>query len=226
MKLGEYIKSYRDERDMTMEVFAGKSGLTKGYVSMLEKGKNPRSGKEIVPSLETIRKVADATDVKLDDLIASLGDNHPVALRDGLSTSNLTPINLDSDTITIKVYGSVPAGQPIEALEDIIGYEEIPAAWTRFGKEFIALVVKGDSMYPKYFEGDTVIIEVTPDCNNGQDAVVYVNGYDATLKEVHKNDDCSITLKPFNPEYPPKTYQPGKDGVTVLGVVKELRRKM
>ncbi len=133
--------------------------------------------------------------------------------------TNVEKIPLDTDTITVKVYGSVPAGQPIEAIEDVIGYEEIPAAWTRFGKEFIALVVKGDSMYPKYFEGDTVIIEVTPDCNNGQDAVVYVNGYDATLKEVHKNDDGSITLKPYNPEYPPKTYQPGKDGVTILGVV-------
>lgn len=225
MRLGEYIKSYRDDHVMTMESFASKSGLTKGYVSMLEKGTNPRSGKEIVPSLETIRKVADATGVKLDDLIASLGDHHPVALHD-VHTTNVTPITVPTDTITIKVYGSVPAGQPIEALEDIIGYEEIPVAWTRFGKEFIALVVKGDSMYPKYFEGDTVIIEVTPDCNNGQDAVVYVNGYDATLKEVHKNDDGSITLKPYNPEYPPKTYQPDKDGVTILGVVKELRRKM
>ena len=61
MRLGEYIKSYRDDHDMTMESFASKSGLTKGYVSMLEKGTNPRSGKEIVPSLETIRKVADVT---------------------------------------------------------------------------------------------------------------------------------------------------------------------
>lgn len=77
MRLGEYIKSYRDDHDMTMESFASKSGLTKGYVSMLEKGTNPRSGKEIVPSLETIRKVADATGVKLDDLIANLGDHHP-----------------------------------------------------------------------------------------------------------------------------------------------------
>lgn len=133
MKLGEYIKSYRDDHDMTMDVFAGKCGLTKGYVSMLEKGKNPRSGKEIVPSLETIRKVAVATDVKLDDLIASLGDNHPVALRDSQGTSNVTPITIPTETITIKVYGSVPAGQPLECIEDIIGHEEIPAPWSKPG---------------------------------------------------------------------------------------------
>ncbi|URN84011.1 LexA family protein [Acetobacterium wieringae] len=170
------------------------------------------------PRIDKIELMANYFGIQKSDLIESKGKHSDI--------SNITPITIPTDTITIKVYGSVPAGQPIEAVEDVIGYEEIPAAWTRFGKEFIALIVKGDSMYPKYFEGDVVIIEVTPDCNNGQDAVVYVNGYDATLKEVHKNDDGSVTLKPFNPEYPPKTYQPGKDGVTILGVVKELRRKM
>ncbi len=167
------------------------------------------------PRIDRIELMANYFGIQKSDLIESKGKN-----------SNVSPITIPTDTITINVYGSVPAGQPIEALEDVIGYEEIPEVWTRFGKEFIALKVKGDSMYPKYFEGDTVIIEVTPDCNNGQDAVVYVNGYEATLKEVQKNEDGSITLKPFNPEYPPKTYRTGDDIVTILGVVKELRRKI
>lgn len=170
------------------------------------------------PRIDKIELMANYFGIQKSDLIESKGKHS--------DSSNIVPTTIPSDTITIKVYGSVPAGQPLECIEDIIGHEEIPASWTRFGKEFIALVVKGDSMYPKYFEGDVVIIEVTPDCNNGQDAVVYVNGYDATLKEVHKNDDGSVSLKPFNPEYPPKTYLPGKDGVTILGVVKELRRKI
>ncbi len=82
-------------------------------------------------------------------------------------------------------------------------------------------------MYPKYFEGDIVIIELTPDCDSGKDAVVYINGYDATLKEVHKEKDGWITLKPLNPEYPPKNYKSDLDNyVTILGIVKELRRKV
>lgn len=79
-------------------------------------------------------------------------------------------------------------------------------------------------MYPKYLEGDVIIVQLQPDCENGQDCVCYVNGYDATLKKVTKADN-SITLNPINPNYPPQTYRhPGE--VEILGVVKELRRKM
>lgn len=204
--IGARIRLKRKENGYTLEEVAQKLGVSKQTVQRYETG-----------------VIANIPSDKIE-LLSELFNTTPAYLMGW--DSNVAKIPIDTDTITIKVYGSVPAGQPIEALEDIIGYEEIPTAWTRFGKEFIALIVKGDSMYPKYFEGDVVIIEVTPDCNNGQDAVVYVNGYDATLKELHKNDDGSVTLKPFNPEYPPKTYQPGKDGVTILGVVKELRRKM
>ena len=189
--IGARIRLKRKENGYTLEEVAQKLGVSKQTVQRYETG-----------------VIANIPSDKIE-LLSELFNTTPAYLM-GWDT-NVEKIPLDTDTITVKVYGSVPAGQPIEAIEDVIGYEEIPAAWTRFGKEFIALVVKGDSMYPKYFEGDTVIIEVTPDCNNGQDAVVYVNGYDATLKEVHKNDDGSVTLKPFNPEYPPKTYQPDKD---------------
>ncbi len=81
-------------------------------------------------------------------------------------------------------------------------------------------------MYPKYLDGDTIIIEKTPDCESGTDAAVYVNGYDVTLKTLIKNDDGTITLMPINPSYPPKTYGPGDDPVSILGVVKEIRRKI
>ena len=84
--------------------------------------------------------------------------------------------------------------------------------------------MKGDSMYPKYLEGDTIIVEVRHDCESGQDAIVYVNGYDATLKTVIKNDDGTITLKPHNPEWPSKTYGPDDEPIQILGpVVQQIR---
>lgn len=81
-------------------------------------------------------------------------------------------------------------------------------------------------MYPKYLDGDTIIIEVSPDCESGEDCVVYVNGYDATLKTVIKNDNGTITLKPINTSYSPKTYDPKETEITILGKVKELRRRI
>lgn len=129
-----------------------------------------------------------------------------------------------SNSIMIPVYGSIPAGVPLEAIQDIQGEVDIPVEWTKGDKEYIALIVQGDSMYPKYLDGDTVIIQVQQDCESGQDCACYVNGYEATLKRVNKEINA-ITLMPLNPNYPPKTYKhPGE--VNIVGVVKELRRKI
>ena len=49
--------------------------------------------------------------------------------------------------------------------------------WVANGDKFIGLKVKGNSMYPKYIEDDTIIVKLQPDCESGQDAIVYVNGY-------------------------------------------------
>ena len=79
-------------------------------------------------------------------------------------------------------------------------------------------------MYPKYLDGDLVIILLQKDCESYQDCACYVNGFNATLKTVVKGPG-KIELKPYNPNYPPQTYQhPGE--VSILGVVKELRRKL
>lgn len=126
--------------------------------------------------------------------------------------------------VRINVYGSIPAGIPLEAIQDIQDWEEIPQEWTKGGKEYIALKVKGDSMYPKYLEGDIVIIKLQEDCESGQDCACYVNGYEVTLKKVSKGIN-TITLIPLNPNYAPQTYgHPGE--VKIIGTVKELRRKI
>lgn len=127
----------------------------------------------------------------------------------------------------IPVLGSVPAGVPIEAIEDIVDWEDIPMDWLRGGQEYFGLKVKGDSMYPKYLENDTVIVRKQDDCESGQDCVVYVNGYDATLKKVVKKPDC-IILQPLNPVYDPKIYDYNdeENPVIIAGVVVEIRRSV
>lgn len=123
----------------------------------------------------------------------------------------------------IKVLGSVPAGIPIEAIEDIVDWEDISYA----DAEYIGLRVKGDSMFPKYVEDDTVIVRIQSDCETGQDVIVYVNGYEATLKKLIKKSDC-IILQPINPAYEPKVYDYNDElnPIKILGVVVELRRRI
>lgn len=74
MRLGEIIRKYRTEHEMSMSEFAKISGLSKQYVSVLEHGKHPTSGKNVAPSLEIIKKVASAMGLSFDDLFAMLDD--------------------------------------------------------------------------------------------------------------------------------------------------------
>ena len=88
---------------------------------------------------------------------------------------NYESVEIPKDTAVVLVYGSIPAGVPMECIEDIIGTETIPADWLKCGKEFFALKIKGNSMFPEYKEGDIIILEKVPDCESGDDCVVMIN---------------------------------------------------
>lgn len=69
MTLGEMIKNYRNEHDMSMDDFAKVSGLSKAYISMLENNKNPKTNRPIVPSIETYQKAAKGLKMNVGDLL-------------------------------------------------------------------------------------------------------------------------------------------------------------
>ena len=137
----------------------------------------------------------------------------------------ITNFGSSTKAVRINVYGAIPAGVPLEAIEFIDGFEEIPREWTLGNKEYIALRVQGDSMFPEYLEGDVVIVLLCSDFDNGDDCVVFIDGYDATLKRCYRTDK-GIQLKPLNQAYPPKTYGEGDEPIEILGIVKEIRRKI
>ena len=93
--------------------------------------------------------------------------------------------------------------------------------------EYFALSVKGDSMEPKFTEGDVVIVRKQEDVDSGDIAIMMVNGDEATIKKVQKFDG-GINLIPSNPVYDVITYS-NKDimekPVVCLGKVVELRAK-
>lgn len=126
----------------------------------------------------------------------------------------------------IPVLGKVVAGIPIDAVEEILDYEEISPEMARQG-EFFALQVKGDSMEPKFSDGDVVIVRKQEDVDSGDIAIVLVNGDEATIKKVQKFDG-GINLVPTNSAYPVLTYT-NKEieqlPVRVIGKVVELRAK-
>jgi len=124
------------------------------------------------------------------------------------------------------VLGVVPAGIPLEAIEEIIDYEEIPEEMANLG-EYFGLVIKGDSMLPKLLHNDVIIVKKQSDCDSGGIAVVIIGGENATVKQI-KKDQNGITLVPLNTKYQPDFYSNQdikKRPVTIIGKAVELRRK-
>ena len=128
--------------------------------------------------------------------------------------------------LKIPVLGTVAAGIPISAVEEILDYEEVPQSLKNLG-EFFGLRIKGDSMKPDINHGDTVIVRKQSTANNGDVVITLVNGDDVTCKKFEKLDN-GIILISNNSEYSPM-YFSNEEVVTkpvvILGRVVELRRK-
>lgn len=89
MNLGDLVKHFREEHQLSMEEFAKRSGLSKGYISMLEKNENPRSKKPIIPSLDTIKQVAQTIGISLDSIIKQLDSNQEILLVENENSADL-----------------------------------------------------------------------------------------------------------------------------------------
>ena len=143
-------------------------------------------------------------------------------------TTNIQPLDKETKSSAIVfIYGTIPAGVPMECIEDIIDTEEIDSDMLKGGKQYFGLKIKGDSMYPEYLDNDTIILEKVDDCESGDDCVVMVNGNDGTFKRVFKNEN-GIILQPLNNSYQPMIYtneQIENLPVRVIGKIVELRRK-
>ena len=130
--------------------------------------------------------------------------------------------------VRIPIYGSVPAGIPLEAIENIEGYEEITPALAGKG-EYFALKIKGESMTPYILDRDIVIVRRQDTVESGDIAIVLVNGDEATCKMVKIGDD-GITLIGHNTlVYPPHFYSHKEIAtlpVRIIGRVVEVKRSL
>ena len=132
----------------------------------------------------------------------------------------------ENQVIKIPVLGTVPAGIPISAIEDILDYEDVPQSWSNQG-DFFGLRIKGNSMYPKLENGEIVIVKKQSTADNGDVVIAMVNGDDATCKR-YKRTDTGIMLTSDNSEYSPMFYtdeQIQSLPVIIIGKVVESRKK-
>lgn len=191
------LAELRKARGLTQQELAKYTGLNRTRISNYELGIRE-------PNFETQELLADFFNVRLDYLMDRENNSNNI----------------------IPVLGRVVAGIPLEAVEEIIDYEEIPQSMAK-NSEYFALQIKGNSMEPKFSEGDVVIVRKQEDVDNGDIAIVLVNGNDATVKKIKKFDG-GINLIPTNSEYEVITYTADeieKLPVRIIGKVVELRAK-
>lgn len=219
------LKKAMSDKQMKQVDLCNKTGIDKALIS------NYLSGKYKAKQ-DKLHKLAIALDVSEGWLIGYDVDMDREWFEEKepseISIDNARYIETTTKTIKIPVLGKVPAGVPIEAIQDILGYEEIPASMLKSGNNYFALKIDGDSMYPDYKTGDIIIIKQQNDCNSGDDCVVMVNGDDATFKRVIKQEK-SIILKPLNNNYEPyyfNEYEILTKPVKIIGIAIEVRRKL
>ncbi len=219
------LKKAMSDKQMKQVDLCNKTGIDKALIS------NYLSGKYKAKQ-DKLHKLAIALDVSEGWLMGYDVDMDREWFEEKepseISIDNARYIETTTKTIKIPVLGKVPAGVPIEAIQDILGYEEIPASMLKSGNNYFALKIDDDSMYPDYKTGDIIIIKQQSDCNSGDDCVVMVNGDDATFKRVIKQEK-SIILKPLNNNYEPyyfDEYEILTKPVKIIGIAIEVRRKL
>lgn len=157
------------------------------------------------------------------DRIERMADYFGIEKSDLIEDHNMPQIKC----VRIPVLGKVQAGIPVEAIQDIVDYEEISEDLNQTG-EIFALKVRGESMEPKFTHGDVVIVRKQPNVESGQIGIVVINGQDAAIKRIARHDQGGISLISLNPSYPPLYFTNAEIQslpVEIIGRVVELRAK-
>ena len=195
---GKKLASLRKQNKISQEKLANLLNVSRSAVAMWENNSNE-------PDHKTLVKIANILNTTTDDLL-----EHKKAPKG----------------VKIAVLGEVAAGIPISAIEDIVDYEEITEELAAQG-EYFGLVIKGDSMEPRMTNGDVVIVRCQSTAENGDIAIVLVDGETATCKKIKKTPQ-GLMLISLNPAYEPMFYS-NKEieqlPVRILGKVIELRAK-
>lgn len=107
MTLGDIIKEYRREHNLSMDSFSEKSGISKAYISLLEKNRHPKTGKTIAPSVQCIKQAADGMNMDFNVLFSTIDGevlvNTPMKKDASLTARETRDIKKDLESIMKKL---------------------------------------------------------------------------------------------------------------------------
>ena len=205
------IQQAMDIRGLKQTDLVERTKISKGSLSSYVSGR-------YAPKQNNIYLLAKALNVNVEWL---MGADIPMTYFKEAGSSE------HNSAVRIPVLGRVAAGIPINAIEETIDWEEIPAEMAG-SDEYFGLRIKGDSMSPRIMDGDTVIVRRQDDADTGDIVIAIVNGNDGVCKRLRKTDS-GIMLISLNPAYDPMVFDHSDIDtipVNIIGRVVELRGKM
>jgi repressor LexA len=204
MALSDNLKKARKNAGLTQEELAKKLALNSRTYGSYERGE-----RDISTAL--LLNICKALNISSDTLLDT-------PTKPDIQ-SNAEPIY--DNVFRRPVFDSVSAGFGAYASNDIVGYMPVIIDNPHDVDDTICIKVRGNSMYPKIEEGDTIVVRKQDAVDDGRIAVVLI-GDDAVVKKVEFGKDC-LTLISINPEYPPRTIEgPDLENVRIVGLVRQV----
>lgn len=177
MSFGNILKKIRIENNLTQEELAKKINTSRSNIANYENDKN-------MPSIDILEKLSKIFGCSIDYLLGKTTENS---------------ISISDKIYMCPVYGQIPAGEPNWAEECIEGKLPLDPNLMNIvdPEECYFLRVNGESMNKIIKNGAYALIRKADWVENGDVAVVLVNGYDATLKKFTRNNDV-VVLEPMS----------------------------
>lgn len=120
MDLRSFLIKYRSEHDLSQRQFSEACGMSNGYISMIERGKNPKTQLPVTPTLTALKKIASGMGMTLSSLLTEV-DDMEVNLT-GDSSKKKTALNKESglmdgtDSEIVSIILSLSQDKKAEAL--------------------------------------------------------------------------------------------------------------
>lgn len=200
MNLSEIIKQYRQDYNLTLQELADRCELSKGYISMLENKFKPTGRKkDIVPSIQAIKKISNGTGLDFDYLLSSIDGE--VSLIPTKEESNF----FQQKSITqIPLYASISCGTGLFVDDQVEDYIAVPDKYIKPGHDYFANTASGDSMIGKGIkDGDVLVFEKTSIIESGEIGAFCVGESEAVCKTFRKLSNGMILLESANESYDP-----------------------
>lgn len=202
MKLGEIIKNYISEHNLSVREFARKSSLSNTYISNIVNGSDKN------PSLDALGKIAKAMGVSSQQLFDCL---------DGDQTFLINQKSMHH----IPLYTSISCGTGLFVDDQVEDYIAIPDKYIKPGRDYFANTASGDSMIGKGIkEGDVLVFEKTNIIENGEIGAFCIGESDAVCKTFRKLPSGGILLESANEKYEPIEIDLADECFRVIGKYK------